>query len=287
MENNFIPESELILRSDGSIYHLGLQPEQLAETIIVVGDPDRVPKVSRYFDSIECQVQSREFVTHTGRTGDKKVTVISSGMGTDNVEILMTELDALVNIDLRTRTIRDQHTCLNIIRIGTSGCMHADIPVDSLLVSSAALGLDTLMSFYHWKNGDRGEAVANEVRNLLKLSFIPYFVEGSEKLLNVFGTDLLHGLTVTSPGFYAPQGRELRLKPSIPGFLETLSGMHLGEDRFTNFEMETAGYYAMAKLLGHEMVSLNALVANRVTREFSKDSEETVDRLIRHVIEKL
>ena len=268
------------------MYHLNLRPDQIAETIIMVGDPDRVAKVSTYFDKIEHQVSSRELVTHTGSIGGKRISVVSSGMGTDNVELVMTELDALVNIDFETRMVKEHLTSLEIIRIGTSGCLQPDIPLDTHLVSEAALGLDTLMSFYQWENDEAGEAVVQMVKNKLQLPFLPYFANADNGLIEKFADGLECGVTITAPGFYAPQGREIRLKPAIPGFIDVLAQMELPQGRFTNLEMETAGYYAMAKLLGHKMLSINALIANRARQEFSNNPEKTIDLLIRSVIEK-
>lgn len=282
-----IPESELILNDQGRVYHLNLSAEMVADTIIVVGDPDRVPKISQHFDKIDFQISNRELVTHTGEIGGKRLSIISSGMGTDNVELLMIELDALVNIDFQTRKVNRKLKKLNIIRIGTSGCMQADIPLDSLLVSRAGLGLDTLMSFYERNASEDLVVVENKIQRLLELPFKPYFSKGSDQLFDLFKNEMHHGVTVTAPGFYAPQGREIRLKPKITGFIEALANTQTSFGRFTNFEMETAGYYAMAELLGHEMISLNALIANRANQTFSKDHEKTVEGLIQLVLEKL
>lgn len=279
-----IPESELILNADGSVYHLHLRPEHISDRIITVGDPDRVPMVSKYFDSIEFTTRKREFVTHTGTFEGKRISVVSTGMGTDNIEILMTELDALVNIDLATRTPTDHHTRLKIVRVGTSGSMQADIPVDSLLASSNALGMDTLMSFYHLDTEEQEDLVCKNVKEELNLSFQPYCLGGSEYLLNTLGLGIEKGATVTCPGFYAPQGRHIRLKPAIDNMLERLANLRCGHVRFTNFEMETAGYYAMGRLLGHEVLSFNAIVANRITKTFSQNADIPVDKLIQHVL---
>lgn len=280
-----IPESELILTPQGRVYHLNLSPEMIASTVIVVGDPERVPKVSCYFDKIEHQVHSRELVTHTGTIAGKRLSVISSGMGTDNVELLMTELDALINVDLKTREVREDLKSLQIVRIGTSGCLQPQIPIDAHLVSVAALGLDTLMSFYNWSNDRPIEDFTQQVQQNLRLNFLPYFANASESLMKLFGEGLHQGVTITAPGFYAPQGRQVRLKPRVIGLVDKLAAMETPYGQFTNLEMETAGYYAMAKLLGHEMISLNALIANRAREEFSKDHEAAVDSLIRKVLE--
>ena len=287
MVSRRIPESELIINPNGRIYHLNLLPEMVTDTIIVVGDPARVPKISEHFDKIEHQVHNRELVTHTGTIGRKRLSVISSGMGTDNVELLMTELDALVNIDFASRQVKRKLKKLTIIRIGTSGCMQDDIPLDSLLVSRAALGLDTLMSFYERQPNEELEVVENKVQRLLNIPFKPYFAKSSDRLFELFASAMHHGVTVTAPGFYAPQGREIRLKPKISGFIETLANTPTSFGRFTNFEMETAGYYALAELMGHEMISLNALIANRANQSFSENPERAVNRLIELVLTKL
>ncbi|MFY0594331.1 nucleoside phosphorylase [Roseivirga sp.] len=282
-----IPESELILTPGGRVYHLNLLPEMVADTIIVVGDPERVPKVSSYFDQVEHRVNSRELVTHTGNIGGTRISVISSGMGTDNVELLMTELDALVNVNLETRKVNRILKRLKIIRIGTSGCLQEDIPLDAHLVSKAALGLDTLMSFYNWDSSDATDAFLWNLRESLGLNFQPYMANASESLLELFDQGFHKGVTITAPGFYAPQGREVRLRPKISGLVDRLAKMDTPKGRFTNLEMETAGYYAMAKLLGHEMISLNALIANRPRQEFSSNHEAAITSLIERVLAKL
>jgi uridine phosphorylase len=278
MENRPIPASELILNSDGSIYHLHLKPEHLASFVFTVGDPDRVPLVSRYFDRIEFKLQKREFVTHTGWKNGKRITVISTGMGTDNIEILMTELDALVNVDLETRLSKPLRTSLDIVRLGTSGSMQEDIPVGSLLASEVAVGMDTLMTFYPTLSGEQTFGLA--IQQELDMGFTPYQASASPQLLAPLGEMFLRGVTLTCPGFYAPQGREVRLKPRMDQMIERLSSIEVGGKRLTNFEMETAGYYALGELLGHRMLSLSAIVANRVLEQFDAQADETVERLI-------
>jgi uridine phosphorylase len=285
--NKRIPESELIINPDGSIYHLNLKPEHLASTVIAVGDPDRVHKVSQYFDEIEFKISKREFVTHTGTYKGKRITAISTGMGTDNIEIFMTELDALVNIDLKTRIPKKKHTSLNIIRIGTSGSMRTEISTGSMLASKYGIGLDSLMSFYNIEKTALESEVGKKIKEELGLSFEPYCIEGSTSLLKLLGSDMTQGNTVTCPGFFGPQGREVRLRPAIPNIIEKLAAINLDGFKMTNFEMETAGYYAMGRLLGHEMLSLNAIVANRITHEFAKDAYKIVDNLIKETLKKL
>lgn len=283
MEKHRIPASELIINPDGSIYHLHLKPEDLASLVFTVGDPDRVAQVSQYFDRIEIKKQKREFVTHTGYVRGQRVTVMSTGMGTDNIEILMTELDALVNVDLEHRTVKDQKKGLKIIRLGTSGSMQADIPVGSLLASEIGIGMDTLMQFYPSLAED--QSIAALIRQELGLGFSPYQASASSDLLAKLDERFFRGVTLTCPGFYAPQGREVRLKPRFEDIISRLSSIESKGKRLTNFEMETAGYYAMGKLLGHEMLSLNAIVANRPKNEFDKNAAKTVDTLIHTALE--
>ena len=285
MEKHRIPESELIINSDGSIYHLHLKTEDLASVIFTVGDPERVPLVSRNFDSIDFQTQKREFVTHTGTLNGQRVSVMSTGMGTDNIEILMTELDALVNVDFETRTVKEEKTSLQIIRLGTSGAMQADLAVGTLLASEIAIGMDSLMSYYPPLSGN--QEIAQAIQGELNLPFRPYQARAAFKLVNRLDDRFEKGVTLTCPGFYAPQGREVRLKPRFDQFIERLAGLEVNGRRLTNFEMETAGYYAMGELLGHQMLSLNAIVANRPNREFDKKAEKTVDRMIHAALELL
>jgi uridine phosphorylase len=283
--DNFIPESELIINPDGSIYHLNLKPEHLASSIITVGDPERVSAVSHFFDEIEVKVSRREFVTHTGIYKGKRLSVMSTGMGTDNIEIFMNELDALVNVDFQTRRPKEIHTSLNIVRVGTSGSMQLTVPVGSLLASVYGIGLDSLMQFYPGEYAEYEIAVGEAVQKALHLPYRPYCMKGSDLLLKKVGEGLIHGNTVTCPGFFGPQGRMVRIKPAIPDIIERLSQVQLQDFVLTNFEMETAGYYAMGRLLGHEVLSLNAIVANRITKAFSADPGEIVERLILHTLE--
>lgn len=283
MENRQIPASELIINSDGSIYHLHLKPEHLASTVFTVGDPDRVALVSKYFDQIDFKLQKREFITHTGWKNGKQVTVMSTGMGTDNIEILMTELDALVNVDLESRQIKAERTNLQIIRIGTSGSMQEDLPVGTLLASEIGIGMDTLMAYYPDLGGSQD--IAEAIQAELKLPFLPYQASASAQLLGKLDQRIVKGITLTCPGFYAPQGREVRLTPRFDRMIERLAGISVNGQRLTNFEMETAGYYALGELLGHEMLSLNAIVANRPLKKFDTDAEKTVDRLIQTALD--
>ncbi|MCS5491490.1 nucleoside phosphorylase [Algoriphagus limi] len=284
MEKHRIPASELIINSDGSIYHLHLKPEDLASLVFTVGDPDRVEQVSRYFDKIDVKIHKREFITHTGWLNGRRLTVMSTGMGTDNIEILMTELDALVNVDLQTREEKDEKTSLQIIRLGTSGSMQADIPVGILLASEIGVGLDTLMQYY--PELPESQYIGAAIQKELGLGFQPYQASASSKLLDKVDQRFMKGITLTCPGFYAPQGREVRLRPRFNQMVERIAAINLeGRKRITNFEMETAGYYGLGKLLGHEMLSLNAIIANRPKKEFDDNAAKTVDQLIQTALE--
>ena len=278
-----IAESELIINARGAIYQLDLLPEELAENIITVGDPARVTGVSRYFDKVEVQRAHREFVTHTGRIGEKRISVVSTGIGTDNIDIVLNELDALVNIDFNSRTIRENLKTLNIIRIGTSGSLQADIPVDSFVASTHGLGIDNLMNFYlHESNEEEKQLIQSFVTHTQLHNGLgnPYIAAASMHLLKHFVDGYHHGITVTCPGFYGPQGRVLRLAVSNPNFIDNLTLFQFGNYRITNFEMETSGIYALGKALHHNCLSLNAIIANRIHRNFSKDSLSLIDQLI-------
>ncbi len=283
-----IAESELIINARGAVYHLDMRPEELATTVITVGDPERVHQVSRHFDSIESSRRHREFVTDTGFVGNKKISVVSTGIGTDNIDIVLNELDALVNIDFESRTIREERTQLQIIRIGTSGSLQYDIPVDSVVASTHGLGIDNLMNFYRMENNDEElELVQSFVtQTQLHNRFSHPYISGcSAALLKHFVRDFHHGITVTCPGFYAPQGRILRLGLSQPDLINRLTTFTFGQHRITNFEMETAGIYGLGKLLGHHCLSLSAIVANRVARKFSDQAAATMDKLITDTLE--
>lgn len=279
-----ISEADLIINPDGSVYHLNIHPDQLCNRIIAVGDPDRVEEVSKYFDKIDYKIAKREFVTHIGSLSGEKIMAISSGIGTDNIDIMLTELDALANIDFEKREVKQTHRTLNIIRIGTSGSMQADIPEGAALISNYGLGLDTLMSFYDLEQDQFEKEVCEEVKRSTGLNFLPYCVQGSIKLQKRIGEGMILGNTVTCPGFYGPQGRKVRLQPKNIQLLDQLASFQKDDFRLTNFEMETAGYYGMGKLLGHEILSVNAIVANRITQKFADNSHEIVDELIQKVL---
>lgn len=284
-----ISETDLILNPDGSVYHLNLLPKHISDTIITVGDPSRVYKVSQHFDDVDFEMNKREFITHVGRYKGKKITVISTGIGTDNVEIFFTEIDALANIDLKTREPKTRKKKLKIVRIGTSGALQEDIPLGSHLFSNYAVGLDNLMQFYELPMDDFETKIAADIQLKTGLPFRPYVVAGSETLKEQLGFDMISGNTITTPGFYAPQGRVIRAPNKLPKLLDDLNYYHNKSSDFwlTNFEMETAGYYAMARLLGHEALSVNAIIANRIKGKFSKDPEKVIDSLIKKVLERI
>lgn len=285
-----IAESELILNDDGSIYHLNLKPEHIASTIITVGDPDRVSKVTQYFDNIEYTTRKREFHTQTGTYKGKKITVISTGIGTDNIDIVFNELDALVNIDLKTKKIKDKHISLNFIRIGTSGAVQPEIPIDSFIVSEIAIGFDSLLHFYDSKDiqfPQISEPLMEHL-NWSKDKSTPYVVSFDKKLGRHMQSDkTIKGFTITNVGFYGPQGRVLRLETSDVLLNQKIASFSYADKKITNLEMETAGIYGMSKLLGHRAVSMNAVLANRATGNFSKDSEKTINNLIKYTLDKI
>ncbi|MGZ4001309.1 MAG: nucleoside phosphorylase [Mucilaginibacter sp.] len=284
-----ISETDLILNADGSVYHLNLLPEDIADTIITVGDPERVREVSKYFDRIELKKSKREFITHTGVIGNNRLTVISTGIGTDNIDIVLNELDALVNIDLQTRLPKEKPQSLDIVRIGTSGAIQPGIALDSLLVSSAAFGMDTLMHYYKHVNTSDEELLLDDFKAILPAgsSLAPYIATGDRLLIDKLSVGLEQGITISAPGFYAPQGREMRVHAAYPQLMSTLRYFSSAGKRISNLEMETAGIYGLASVLGHRAISFNVILANRATQQFSKAPQQTIDKCIGMVLEKL
>lgn len=274
-----IAESELIINKRGAIYHLDLRPEEIARTILTVGDPGRVQEISKHFDSVEIRTAHREFIAHTGYLGSKRLTVLSSGIGTDNIDIVLNELDALVNIDFDSRTIKPDLISLQIIRIGTCGSLQQDIPVDGFVASTHGLGIDNLLNFYMSESNDEEKQVLQSFITQTHLSH-SYFTGGASSLIKHFVSGFHHGITVSCPGFYGPQGRSLRLGLAYPDLVTTLSGFRMGQHRIANFEMETSAIYGLGRILGHHCLSLNAVVANRVSKEFSSDPSKTIKKLI-------
>lgn len=282
-----IPASELIVGDQGRIYHLDLAPGELADTIITVGDPDRVEMVSRYFDDIRIKRRHREFHTHTGTLHGVELSVVSTGIGTDNIDIVFNEADALFNIDLHAREIRARKTTLHFVRIGTSGTFRPEIEVDRFLVSEAAIGLDNLLQFYQYHCPKEWMPFYLEFLKVWEqtgIRTIPYLTTGSSELIALNDPEISRAITLTAPGFYAPQGRMIRAASHGAFLKDHLAPFEFQGRCFANFEMETAAIYGLAHLLGHKAVSFNALLANRTTGIFSKKAPYTVDRLIRKVL---
>lgn len=283
-----ISNSELIITPAGCIYHLDVHPDEIADTIITVGDPGRVPDISRYFDRIEHRKAHREFVTHTGYIGQKRLSVVSTGIGTDNIDIVLNELDALVNIDFETREVRPVPRSLNIIRLGTAGSLQEDVPTDSMVVSTFGIGLDNLLHYYRFEQNAAESFILGDFQNHTQLTthpVHPYIAEGSVRLRNYFTEGFHHGITVTCPGFYAPQGRRLRLPLAFPSLVDTFAAFRSGMHRITNFEMETSAIYGLGKLMGHHCLSVSTIVNNRQTRNFTASVAAGVDQMVRRSLE--
>jgi len=283
-----IAESELIINPRGAIYHLDIHPEELASTVITVGDPGRVQEVSKHFDRIEYRNSHREFISHTGYVGKKRITVLSSGIGPDNIDIVINELDALVNIDFESRTIKPDLRSIQILRLGTSGSLQVDIPVDSFVASTHGLGIDNLLNFYRFIHNDEEQQLLHAFVTQTQLHHNisqPYCSSAGSSLLKNFVDGFFRGITVTCPGFYGPQGRILRLGLSNPELVDNLTRFSFGQHRITNFEMETSAIYGLGRLLGHQCLSVNAIVANRVARQFSRNPQAAVEGLIIKTLE--
>ncbi|MFB1022094.1 MAG: nucleoside phosphorylase [Vicingaceae bacterium] len=285
-----IHSSELILNPDGSIYHLALQPEQVAHKIIVAGDPDRIATISAKFDSIECKVQNREFITHTGTFNGQRVTAMATGIGTDNIDIVLNELDALVNCNLQERTVKEQLTSLEIVRIGTCGSIQEHVPADQIVVSTHAIGLDGLMNFYDFEMDAEENKMFEEFKSQTEWRDRfnkPYLVKGSSDLIERIGKGFHPGVTMTANGFYAPQGRRLRLLPRHPKVNEDLRKFKFEGNMIVNYEMETSALYGLSKLMGHKACTVCAVVANRYANSFSDDYKPVMTKLIDDVLERL
>lgn len=281
--------SELVMNPDGSVYHLALRPDQLAPNVLVVGDPGRVARISARFDKVEHQVHNREFVAHTGTFRGRRFTALATGIGTDNIDIVLNELDALVNIDLATRTVKQERTVLNIVRMGTCGALHADIEPGSLVVSAYGLGLDNVLHYYAYENTPKETRLWQAILagtewpdNLP----VPYLAAADPLLLERYRTDNHVGITATSGGFYGPQGRQLRGVPAIPDLNERLMAFSHEELRITNFEMETSALYGLSGLLGHRACTVCTVVANRVSGKFLADHHAAVEAMIDQVLER-
>jgi uridine phosphorylase len=286
---NKISEADLIINPDGSIYHLNLLPEDIADTVITVGDPDRVSEVSKHFDRIEIKKGKREFISHTGYLGSRRISVLSTGIGTDNIDIVFNELDALVNIDFSTRTVKPNLKSLNIIRIGTSGAVQEDIPIGSIMVSEYGIGLDSLMQYYQHQPSEDEHNILDDIKSHFYhfKGISPYITAADTQLIETIGIGLERGITVTAPGFYAPQGRQVRAKASLPGLIDDIRLFSTGKHRITNLEMETAGIYALSRVLGHKALSVNAILASRLKFRFASNPGKIINQAIELVLSRL
>ncbi len=291
MEKRSIEQSELVLTSDNRIYHLHLKPGEIADTVFLVGDPGRVQLMSSLFENIDVKVKNREFVTHTGTFNKRRVSVISTGIGTDNIDIVVNELDALVNIDFNSRTVKQQLTSLNLVRIGTCGALHAEIEPGSVILSSISGGLDNLIYFYNGINDvtdpDLGNAFSDYMQWNDKNSR-PYFIHASEKLLKkAWSEQYFSGITLSSPGFYAPQGRSIRAEVSDTAYIEKIACFRSGEFRINNFEMEGSALYGLSRLLGHEAMTICIALANRITGAFLTEYKLQMLTLLEEVLQRI
>jgi uridine phosphorylase len=280
---NYIEASELIINDRGAIYHLNLRPEEIADTIITVGDPERVAEVSKYFDRIEHRLAHREFITHTGYIGQKRISVLSTGIGPDNIDIALNEIDALANINFDTRSINDQKKSVSIIRMGTCGSLQGEVGVNELVAGTHGLGIDNVLHFYEKENNEEEKAILaafDEHTKITAHKIQPYIATASADLLKHFTEGYSHGITVTCPGFYGPQGRILRLPLKMPNLVDQMTSFKYGQHRIANFEMETSAIYGLCNLLGHQCLSINVIIANRVKKEYSKDMGKAVDHMI-------
>lgn len=287
MHQTSINHAELILNQHGRIYHLDAAPEDIAQTIFLVGDPDRVPLVSQHFDKIETIRQHREFITHTGYIGNMRLSVISTGISTANIDIVLNEIDALVNIDLTTRMPKETTTALNFIRIGTAGGLQKDIEIDSFVASTTAISLDNLLHYYPKSSTADEEALLQAFTQATGCNqhyIYPTISSANHHLAELFKPECHLGITATSPGFYAPQGRRLRAQPVFPEFINMLANFEFNQQRILNLEMETGAIYGFGKLFGHHCLSLSAIIANRALGTFSTKAQDTVNRLIEYAV---
>jgi len=288
-----IGASEMIINERGAIYHLNVRPDQIADTIITVGDPDRVAEVSKYFDRVEHVCTHREFITHTGYVGNKRISVLSTGIGPDNIDIALNEVDALVNIDFETRTIKEQKKSVAIIRMGTCGSLQGDVGVDQLVAGTHGLGIDNLLHFYNLQNNEEEKAILSAFESHTQINshkVFPYIASASAGLIKHFTQGYNHGITVTCPGFYGPQGRILRMPLAMPNLVDQMTSFKYGNHHIANFEMETSAIYGLCNILGHQCLSINVIVANRVKKEYSKDMGQAVNNMIQKslaIIEKI
>lgn len=283
-------DSELIITPRGAVYHLDLKPENVGDYVVLVGDPDRVKEVSKYFDSIEFKTQNREFIIHTGKLGNKKITCLSTGIGTDNIDIVLNELDAAVNIDLQTREEKEKKKILNLIRIGTTGSIQPTLDVDDYVVSAYVIGLDGLLNYYKYNKSIEQMDLIDQFIWQTGYPYIfakPYVFKASENLLKMMKEKCQTGITITAPGFYAPQGRQLRYELMNPELVNNYTKFRYGAFKATNLEMEASALYGLGTLLGHNVCTVCAVVANRIDKTFSKDGHAAIDGLIKFVLESI
>jgi uridine phosphorylase len=283
-------ESDLIVNSDGSIYHLKLKPEEIPDLVLISGDPARITMISNHFDNIEFKRQNREFVSHLGSYHGKHILAMSTGIGPDNIDIVMNELDALVNIDLKTREPLQHQRVLNIVRIGTSGTLHADIPIGTHVIASHGLGMDGSLNYYR----QLPEIIDKELTDAFveqtkwpDIFPVPYIIPGTPSLLEKLATGGIMGITATAGGFYGPQGRVLRLPVAYPGMLDAMAKFSYKNNRIINFEMETSSLFGFGKMLGHNVASICVLLANRATGEYTRTIKEDEEKLIEFVLNKM
>lgn len=285
-----IPPSELIINGDGSIFHLHVKPEQIATTIILCGDPERVSMIASHFDSIECDILSREFHTMTGMYKGKRISAVSHGIGPDNIDIVLTELDALVNVDFATRTIKPEHTTLTLVRIGTSGGLQEISPVGTYVVSKYSMGFDGVLNYYKTPDGlmnlDMEAAFCKHVSWNPRLAQ-PYCVKADEELVERIGFDMVKGITIAAPGFYGPQGRYVRAEPADLDLNKKIQSFEYKGDVITNFEMEGSMVAGLGKLLGHKAMTVCAIIAGRVAKNMNTDYHGSIEGLVEKVLERI
>ena len=285
-----IAETELIINSDGSIFHLQLKPEHIAEDILLVGDPGRVSMISNYFEKIEYKIQNREFITHTGYYKGKRISVIATGIGTDNIDIVINELDALVNIDLSSRTIKEEKKSLNFVRIGTCGGLQEDLAVGSFLISEISIGFDGLLNYYEGRNDICELDMEEKFKNFMDWNpqlASPYFIKSSEDLMRKVGYDIKRGMTISASGFYGPQGRELRLNIQDRNINEKIRAFRYGERYITNYEMESSALAGLSKLLNHNATTVCVVIANRYAKEFIPSYKTAMAELVELVLDRI
>ena len=290
MPSRVIPSSELIINADGTVFHLHMRPEQIADTIILVGDPARVELIAKHFDHIECRAENREFNSATGSYKGKRMTILSTGIGIGNIDIAMTELDALANVDFATRTVKQQHRQLTILRLGTSGALQEDIEVGDIVFARTSLGFDGLLGFYAGRNDvcdlELEEAFVKHT-NWSPLMPRPYFVDASKELWELFKDSTTEGITIASPGFYAPQGRWVRLKPADEEMNQKIEAFRYGSRRITNYEMEGSAIAGLAALMGHRAATMCTIIAQRIAKSANTDYKPFVERMIELALDRL